>query len=63
MHRVEHLFVLVWACDRQNLRVVFADVVGFGAQAACDDDLAVFLEGLADGIKDSALADRGSRRC
>lgn len=55
MDRVEDLFVLVRACHRQNVGVVFADVVGFGAKAACDDDLAVFLEGLADGIKGFGL--------
>ena len=49
--RVEDLFVLVRACHGQDLGVVFADVVGLGAQAAGDDDLAVFLQGFADGVE------------
>ena len=52
---VEDLFVLVGPRDGEDIGVVFADVVGFCAQATCDDDLAVFLEGLADGVEGFGL--------
>ncbi len=51
VHGIEHLFVLVRAGHGEDLRVVFADVIRLGAQTAGDDDLAVFLQRLADGIK------------
>ena len=51
MNGIQHLFVLVRASDGKDLGVVFADVVGFSTQASGDDDLAVFRQRLADGIK------------
>ena len=51
MHGVQHLFVLMRAGDGEDLGVVFADIVGLGPQTAGDDDLAVFRQRLADGIK------------
>lgn len=51
MHSIEHLFVLVRPRDSEDIRVVFADVIGFGAQTAGYDHFAIFHEGFTDGIK------------
>ena len=51
MHGIQDLFVLMRACHGEDLRVVFADVVGFCAQAAGDDDAAIFLERFTDGVE------------
>ena len=42
VYRIENLFVLVRACHGKDAGMVFADVIRFSAQAAGDDDLAVF---------------------
>ncbi len=52
---VEHLFVLVRAGDGEDAGVMGADIVGLGAEAAGDDDAAVFGERLADGIEGFGL--------
>ena len=51
MHRVEHLFVLMRAGDGEDLRVMLADVIRLGAQAAGDDHAAVCRQGFADGVE------------
>jgi hypothetical protein len=51
MHRVEHLFVLLRAGDRQNLGMRAGDVVGLRAQAARSRSPARFRQRLADGLE------------
>src|SRR5450830_517682 len=48
MHGVDHLLVLLRAGHGQHARVYLADIAFFDTHAAGDDDLAVFLDGLAD---------------
>ena len=51
MDGIEHLFVLMRAGDSQHLWVDAGDILGLGPHAAGDDDLAVFLQRLANGLK------------
>lgn len=51
MYRVQHLFVLVWACDGEDGGVRAANVILFCAQATGYYDFAVFGEGFADGVQ------------
>ena len=46
-----HAFVGLRAGDRQNVGEGIADLLGLGAHAAGDDDLAVFGHRLADGVE------------
>ena len=48
VHGVQHLFVLMRAGDGEDLGVCAGDIVGFGPEAAGDDDAAVFGQRLAD---------------
>ncbi|HWA77499.1 MAG TPA: hypothetical protein VG937_34420 [Polyangiaceae bacterium] len=51
MDRIENLLVLVRAGDGENPRVTRRDDVGLCAETAGDDDLAVLVQGFADGLK------------
>ncbi|EHM46989.1 hypothetical protein HMPREF0880_02733 [Yokenella regensburgei ATCC 43003] len=51
MHVLEHLLVAVWAGDFQHLRVHFTDLVDFRAEAAGNNDLAVFIQRFADSFE------------
>ena len=51
MHGVEHALILLRAGDRQHAGIGRLDLLGLGAHAAGDDDLAVFGHGLADGAE------------
>jgi hypothetical protein len=42
------------AGDGEDVGVAVGDVIRLGAEAAGDDDLAVLVEGLADGLEDSS---------
>ncbi len=48
VHRVEHAFVLLRPGDGEHVGVFRRDLLGLGAHAAGDDDLAVFGERIAD---------------
>jgi len=48
---VQHLFVLVGACDGKDIWMVFADIIRLRPQTAGHDDLAVLLERLADCVE------------
>jgi hypothetical protein len=48
MHRLDHLFVLMRAGDREHLRMRGADRVGLVAHAPRDDDAAILGDCLAD---------------
>ena len=48
MHGVQHAFVLLRSGDRQHTRIGRFDLLGLGAHAAGDDDLAVLGHGIAD---------------
>ena len=49
VHGLEHALILLRAGDRQHARMGGGDVLGLGAHAAGDDDLAVFLQRQPDG--------------
>ncbi len=51
VHGVHHGVVLVCAGDGRDIGKASADQVGLAAHAAGDDDLAVFGQGLADGVE------------
>src|SRR5690606_19921769 len=51
VHGAHHLFVLLGPGDGQHRRMHGTDHVGFHAQAAGDDDLAVLDDGLTDGVQ------------
>jgi hypothetical protein len=51
MHGVEHAFILLRAGDRQQVGIGGFDLLGLGAHAAGDDDLAVLRHGFADGAQ------------
>ena len=51
MHRAHHFLVLLRAGDGQHVGEALADQVGFLAEAAGDDHLAVLGNGLADGLQ------------
>ena len=51
VHRRHHAFVILRAGDRGKFGKSIEDRARFGAHAAGDDHLAVFLERLADGVE------------
>jgi hypothetical protein len=51
VHAIQNLFILVRPRDRQNVGVMFADIIRFGPKAAGDDDLAVLGQSLTNRIK------------
>ena len=51
VHRLDHLFVLMRAGDREHLREAGADHLGLLAHAAGDDDAAVLGNRLADRLQ------------
>ena len=51
MHRAHHIFIGVRAGDFQHPRMPLEDPLGPRAEAAGDDDLAVLLQRLADGVE------------
>ena len=51
MHRAHHALIILRAGDGQHIRELLADLLRALAQAAGDDDLAVFGHGLADGVQ------------
>ena len=51
VHRADHFFIGVRAGDLQHLRMALENALGPRAQAAGDDDLAVLLQRLADGVE------------
>ena len=51
VHRADHFFIGVRAGDLQHLGMPLEDALGPRAQAAGDDDLAVVLQRLADGVE------------
>ena len=55
VYGIQHLFILVWAGDGQNARMMFADIIRLGAKAAGDDNLAIFLQRLTDGVQTFGL--------
>jgi hypothetical protein len=57
VHRCQHGLVLVRAGDGEQLGVLRQDALGVGAEAAGDDDAAVLLHRLVDGLQ--GFVDRG----
>ena len=51
VHRVHHLLILMRASDREHFRVGFLDDIGLSAEATGDDDFAIGLNRLADGVE------------
>ena len=51
VHGADHIFIGVRAGDLQHLGMALEDALGPRAQAAGDDDLAVVLQRLADGVE------------
>ena len=51
VHRFHHSGGGMRAGDGQYFRVCFTDDVALGAEAAGDDDAAVFMQGFADGVE------------
>ena len=51
MHGVQHALILLRTGDREHAGIGRLDLLGFGAHAAGDDDLAVLGHGLADGAE------------
>ena len=64
MHGIQHALILLRPGDREHAGIGRRDLLGFGAHAAGDDDLAVLGHGLADRARAiPAWRCRGSRRC
>ena len=51
VHGLQHALILLRAGDRQHAGIGRLDLLGLGAHAAGDDDLAVLGHGLADGAE------------
>ena len=55
VHGIEHAFILLRSGDRQHAGIGGLDLLGLGAHAAGDDDLAVLGHRLADGAEQLLL--------
>jgi len=55
VHGIQDLLILMRASDGEDIGMVVTDIIGLGPQTARDNDLAVFLKGLANGIKGFSL--------
>jgi hypothetical protein len=51
VHRAHHFFIGVRAGHLEHLGMTLEDALGPGAEASGDDDLAVLLQRLADGVE------------
>ena len=51
MHRVQHLFILMWPRNRQHLGMRAGDIIGVGAKTARDQHFAILAKRLANRFK------------